>query len=178
MTRDEDTGTGTQCAEAEFHAVYKEQAAALELVDLNAQTESAKQRRGETIAEATLRNVQHSQESSQAVCLSIRTAREYNTSKTATTAQLQALTPAEPIVASSHRKKAVFWREAVLWRVKHSGAGSQVVVLQRRAVVVGDGQGVCSLNEEVIVEASMLVVMHCGRPVGVKVVCNELSCMQ
>ena len=41
-----------------------------------------------------------------------------------------------------------------------------MMVLQRGAVIVGDGQGVRSLDEEVIVEASMLVVMHCGRPVG------------
>jgi len=57
-------------------------------------------------------------------------------------------------------------REAVLWCVEHPGASSQVVVLQRRAVIVGDGQWVCSLDQEVVVEASMLVVMHGGRPVG------------
>ena len=56
-------------------------------------------------------------------------------------------------------------REAVLWLVQHSGASSQMVILQGRAVVVHDGQRVSSLDEEVIVDTAMLVVMHCGCPV-------------
>ena len=39
---------------------------------------------------------------------------------------------------------------------------SQMVVLQGRYVVVGDGQGVSCLDEEVIVEAPVLIIMrHC-----------------
>jgi len=53
------------------------------------------------------------------------------------------------------------------FRVKHeSDSSSQVVILQRWLVIVGDGQRVSSLDQEVIVHTTMLVVMHCCRPVG------------
>lgn len=41
-----------------------------------------------------------------------------------------------------------------------------MMVLQRGVVAICDGQGVSSLDQEIIVQASMLVVMHEGCPVG------------
>ena len=43
---------------------------------------------------------------------------------------------------------------------------SQVVVLQRGLIIVSQRNGVGCLDEEVIVEASMLQVMHNSRPVA------------
>ena len=35
-----------------------------------------------------------------------------------------------------------------------------MVVLQWRGVIVGDGQGMANLDEEVVVDPLMLVIMH------------------
>ena len=40
------------------------------------------------------------------------------------------------------------------------------MVLQKRVIAIRDGQGVSSLDEEDVVQASMLVVMRESRPVG------------
>ncbi len=41
-----------------------------------------------------------------------------------------------------------------------------MVILQWRLVIVKNGQGTGSLDEEIVVQASMLVVMRDGGPVG------------
>ena len=41
-----------------------------------------------------------------------------------------------------------------------------MVILQWGCVIVGDGQRVAGLDEEVVVDTAMLVVMHQRRPVG------------
>jgi len=41
-----------------------------------------------------------------------------------------------------------------------------VVILQGGLVIVENGQGIGSLDEEIVVQASMLVVVRDGRPVG------------
>ena len=45
-------------------------------------------------------------------------------------------------------------------------SSSAVVILQWGLVIVENGQGTGSLDEEIVVQASMLVVVHDGRPVG------------
>ncbi len=41
-----------------------------------------------------------------------------------------------------------------------------MVILQGGLVIVENGQGTGSLDEEVVVQASMLVVVRDGRPIG------------
>ena len=58
------------------------------------------------------------------------------------------------------------YREVLVLRLKQqSGGRCKVVILQGGLVIVGDGQRVARLDEEVVVESSMLVIMHQGRPV-------------
>lgn len=54
-----------------------------------------------------------------------------------------------------------------------------MVVLQGRLIIVCQGNGVSSLDEEVVVEAAMLKVMDDGRPVGGEVEgAQEGICLQ
>ena len=58
------------------------------------------------------------------------------------------------------------YRQVLVLRLKQqSGGRRKVVILQGGLVVVGDGQRVARLDEEVIVESSMFVIMHQCRPV-------------
>ncbi len=40
------------------------------------------------------------------------------------------------------------------------------MILQWGLVIVGDSQRVARLDEEVVVEAAVLMIMHHGRPIG------------
>lgn len=53
----------------------------------------------------------------------------------------------------------------VLRLAQQTESGGAMVVLQRGCVIVGDGQRVPRLDQEVIVDPSMLVVVHQGGPV-------------
>ena len=60
------------------------------------------------------------------------------------------------------QRQQAYWEVPALWRMNDPDRSSQMVVLQGRYVVVGDGQGVSCLDEEVIVEAPVLIIMrHC-----------------
>ena len=50
---------------------------------------------------------------------------------------------------------------SALWSEQQPDGSRQVVILQWRDVIVRDSQRVRSLDEEVIVQAPMLIVMHC-----------------
>ena len=59
------------------------------------------------------------------------------------------------------------YRHVLALRIKPDPeCSSQVVVLQRGLIIVYQRYGVGCLDEEVIVEASMLKVMHDSRPVA------------
>lgn len=55
--------------------------------------------------------------------------------------------------------------ELVLILEQQASSCSHVVVLQRGLVIVSDGQRVSCLDQEVIVQTTMLVVVRDGRPV-------------
>ncbi len=57
--------------------------------------------------------------------------------------------------------------EVLILRLEHQpGGGGHVMILQWGLVIVGDCQRVARLDEEVVVEAAVLVVVHHGRPIG------------
>lgn len=60
------------------------------------------------------------------------------------------------------RRPQTHW-DVLILRLDQQPAGrSQVMILQGRLVIVGDGQRVMRLDEEVVVEAAMLMIMHHG----------------
>ena len=65
-----------------------------------------------------------------------------------------------------HDAAGTYRQVGQIWVKQESDSSSQVVILQRRLVIVGDGQRVGSLDQKVIVHTTMLEVMHCCRPVG------------
>ena len=70
-------------------------------------------------------------------------------------------------IVSSISTKKHWWHGEIhiLWLAHQAESRGAMVVLQRGCVIVGDGQRVPSLDEEVIVDPSMLVVVHQSAPV-------------